>query len=133
LLAIFSTLRVEFGRATLAPLKAMNDSEAEHFLKGLPGVGKKVAKCVLMYSLNRQVLPVDVHTHRVAVRLGLMAKRRPDTSQDLVEAQIPPDLRYGFHVNAVAHGRAVCLPRKPMCGACVLRKCCPYPRGRKKK
>lgn len=128
LLSIFSSLRSEFGRATLGPLRAMPDDEAERFLTSLPGVGKKVAKCVLMYSLDRQVLPVDVHTHRVAVRLGLVAKRRPDTSQDLIEAQVPPELRYGFHVNAVAHGRAICLPRTPMCGACVLREWCPYPK-----
>lgn len=132
LLGIFSALRREFGRATLAPLRAMADEEAERFLTSLPGVGKKVAKCVLMYSLDRQVLPVDVHTHRVAVRLGLAAKRRPDTSQDLIEAQVPPELRYGFHVNAVAHGRAICLSRRPMCGACVLRECCPYQERKKK-
>lgn len=132
LLGIFSALRREFGRATLAPLRSMDDDQAERFLTSLPGVGKKVAKCVLMYSLERQVLPVDVHTHRVAVRLGLVAKRRPDTSQDLIEAQVPPELRYGFHVNAVAHGRAICLPRRPMCGACVLRECCPYQERKKK-
>jgi endonuclease III len=133
LLGIFSALRREFGRATLAPLRAMADDDAERFLTTLPGVGKKVAKCVLMYSLDRQVLPVDVHTHRVAVRLGLQAKRRPDTSQDLIEAQVPPSLRYGFHVNALAHGRAVCLPRKPICDACVLRQYCPHPKEQKKK
>jgi endonuclease III len=132
LLGIFSALRYEFGRATLAPLRTMTDEDAEHFLLALPGVGKKVAKCVLMYSLDRRVLPVDVHTHRVAVRLGLKAKRRPDTSQDLIEAQVPPRLRYGFHVNAVAHGRAVCLPRKPMCESCVLRQYCPYPKSRRR-
>jgi endonuclease III len=131
LLGIFAALRAEFGRATLAPLRAMADDEAERFLTSLPGVGKKVAKCVLMYSLDRPVLPVDVHTHRVAVRLGLAAKRRPDTSQDLIEAQVPPELRYGFHVNAVAHGRAICLPRRPMCGSCVLRECCPSKKGRR--
>jgi endonuclease-3 len=133
LLGIFSALRSEFGRATLAPLKAMTDEGAERFLMALPGIGKKVAKCVLMYSLDRQVLPVDVHTHRVAFRLGLKAKRRPDTSQDLIEVQVPPRLRYGFHVNAIAHGRTVCLPRQPMCGACVLRQYCPYPKAQKKK
>ena len=132
LLGIFSALRHEFGRATLAPLRGMTDDDAERLLTTLPGVGKKVAKCVLMYSLDRQVLPVDVHTHRVAVRLGLAAKRRPDTSQDLIEAQVPPPLRYGFHVNAIAHGRSVCLPRKPMCEVCVLRQYCPYPKKRKK-
>jgi endonuclease III len=133
LLGIFFALRRDFGRATLAPLRAMADGDAERFLTALPGVGKKVAKCVLMYSLGRKVLPVDVHTHRVAVRLGFRAKRRPDTSQDLIEAQVPPQLRYGFHVNAIAHGRTVCLPRKPVCEACVLRQYCPYAKKQNKK
>jgi len=133
LLGIFWALRRDFGRVTLASLRAMADDDAERYLMALPGVGKKVAKCVLMYSLDRRVLPVDVHTHRVAARLGLKAKRRPDTSQDLIEAQVPPELRYGFHVNAVAHGRAVCLPRKPLCGVCVLRQYCPYGKKQNKK
>jgi endonuclease III len=133
LLGIFSALRRDFGRTTLAPLRAMTDKEAERFLTTLPGVGKKVAKCVLMYSLSRRVLPVDVHTHRVALRLGLKTKRRPDTSQELIEAQVPPHLRYGFHVNAVAHGRDVCLSRKPICGSCVLRQYCPYPSKKQQK
>ena len=40
----------EFGEPTLKPLRKMSDEEAEAFLLSLPGVGKKVARCVLMYS-----------------------------------------------------------------------------------
>ncbi len=124
--AIIRILRRRFGYATLDPLRRFSDSEAEAFLTALPGVGKKVAKCVMMYSLGRLVLPVDVHVHRVATRLGYQAKRRPDTSQDLIERAIPPKLRYDFHVNAVAHGRAVCRPRRPACGECVLTRWCRF-------
>jgi len=126
LLAIIRTLRRVFGHATLTPLTHLPDDEVEQFLTSLPGVGKKVAKCVMMYSMDRQVLPVDVHVHRVAQRLGMATKRRPDTSQDLIEAAIPPTFRYGFHVNAVAHGRAVCTPRRPECPRCLLRRYCTY-------
>lgn len=122
---IIGNLRHAFGRATLAPLRAMSDADAEAFLTALPGVGRKVAKCVLMYSLGRQVLPVDVHVHRIAKRLGLQAKNRPDTSQDLIEAAVPPPLRYGFHVNAVAHGRATCRSVKPECSECCIARWCP--------
>lgn len=66
---------------------------ADAHLVSLPGVSKKVAKCVLMYSLGRSVLPVDVRVHRVAARLGLPAKRRPDTSQDAIEGAVPEELR----------------------------------------
>lgn len=132
LVAIVERLRSEFGRASLSPLKRMPDAEAERFLTSLPGVGAKVAKCVLMYSLGRQVLPVDVHVHRVASRIGLRTKKRPDTSQDLIEDAIPPPLRYGFHVNAVAHGRAVCLPRNPRCTDCCVSALCSYYQPRTK-
>ncbi len=128
IIGIVSRLKHTFGRATLAPLRRLPDEEAEAFLKGLPGVSAKVAKCVLMYSLGRAVLPVDVHVHRVAARLGLKAKRRPDTSQDLIEGAVPPRLRYSLHVNAVAHGRAVCRSRDPGCGRCCIREYCAFRR-----
>lgn len=126
LVRIFEILRATFGRATLSPLSRMTDAEAEAFLTALPGVGLKVAKCVLMYSLGRKVLPVDAHVHRIASRLGMRTKKRADTSQDLIERAVPADLRYGFHVNAVAHGRSVCLPLKPSCERCEIASWCSY-------
>ena len=123
---IVGRLRRDFGRATLAPLTRMSDAEAEEYLVSLPGVGRKIAKCVLLYSLARQVLPVDVHVHRVAGRLGFRVKRRPDTSQQLLEDAVQPKWRYGFHVNAVAHGRTVCRPNNPRCSLCCLSVWCEY-------
>lgn len=126
IVAIFDRLRLTFGGTTLEPLRDMTTEQAEDLLTSLPGVSAKVAKCVLMYSLNRAVLPVDVHVHRVATRLGLETKKRPDTSQDLIEAAVPPNLRYGFHVNAVAHGRLVCRPGVPHCEVCTVAQWCDY-------
>lgn len=128
ILTIFDALKRRFGYATLTPLKHLSDDEVERFLTSLPGVAKKVAKCVMMYSFGRQVLPVDVHVHRVAQRIGLKTKRRPDTSQDLVESAIPTELRYGFHVNAVAHGRAICLSGTPRCQECCINRYCAFPK-----
>lgn len=126
LIAIITELRSRFGSATLAPLAKMTTSEAEGFLTSLPGVGPKIAKCVLMYTLRREVLPVDVHVHRVATRLGFRTKKRPDTSQELIESAVPPKLRYSFHVNAIALGRSVCFATKPHCEECPILKWCPY-------
>lgn len=125
---IISVLRRRFGTATLAPLASMTNGDAEAFLISLPGVGPKIAKCVLMYTLRRRVLPVDVHVHRVATRLGFRTKKRPDTSQNLIESAVPPELRYSFHVNAIALGRSVCLSRRPRCGICPISKWCQYHR-----
>lgn len=131
ILDILAHLQGAFGRGTLDPLAEMSNGDAEAFLDSLPGVGPKIAKCVLMYSLGRDVLPVDVHVHRVATRLGLRTKKRPDTSQELIEEAIPPDLRYGFHVNAIAHGRSVCLPRVPLCRSCSIANWCDYYRTKR--
>lgn len=127
LVSIMLELRTRFGRPTLAPLRKMSTPEAQQLLVSLPGVGAKVAKCVLMYSLDRRVLPVDAHVHRVATRLGWATKKRPDTSDAMIEALVPLPWRYGFHVNAIAHGRAICLPRRPRCDRCPISSLCAFP------
>src|SRR6185436_2925386 len=45
--------------------------EAIDFLTSLPGVGRKTAACVLLFSFDRPEIPVDTHVHRVGGRLGL--------------------------------------------------------------
>ncbi len=45
--------------------------EALCFLDGLPGVGRKTAACVMLFTFGRPEIPVDVHVHRVGGRLGL--------------------------------------------------------------
>jgi endonuclease III len=124
--SIINSLKSCFGKPTLSPLAGFDDQEAERFLVSLPGVSKKIAKCVLMYSLNRQVLPVDAHVHRLALRLGFKVKKRPDTSQEIIETAVPPELRYGFHVDAIAHSRTICKARSPLCSTCCVNRFCDY-------
>jgi endonuclease III len=126
MLGIANALADRFGTVTLAPLETMQTAPAELFLRSLPGISEKVAKCVLLYGFNRSVLPVDVHVHRVTARLYWHAFRRADQSHSTLEELIPAELRYGFHTNAVAHGRAVCRPRAPKCAQCVIFRYCPY-------
>jgi|SRR5271157_495452 len=126
---VLDRVRGDFGRVTLAPLEALPDLEAERYLTSLPRVGVKTAKCVMMYSLGRLVLPVDTHVWRLARRLGLVSWELPYTQvHDALESAIRPLDRYGFHVNAIAHGRALCLPKRPRCGSCPLRRLCPFPK-----
>lgn len=130
LLEIFRRLKADFGKVSLDALREMCDADAERYLTTLPGVGIKTAKCVLMYSLGRDVLPVDTHVWRVARRLGLVLSGLPYTKvHDALEAAVVPGKRYTFHVNAISHGREVCLPRNPRCSACALRLTCAYYRS----
>lgn len=122
----------QFGRPTLNPLKKMSDAECEQFLLGLHGIGRKVAHCVMMYSLGRQVFPVDSNCWRISCRLGWM-KSSPksngycsDKEMTLLEAKIPSHLRFSLHVNMVSHGREICKVQNPYCHECVIGYYCLY-------
>jgi endonuclease III len=124
---IASELKETYGRVTLAPLKGMETEEAEKFLTSLPGVSTKTARCVLMYSLNRPVFPVDVHCYRVSRRLGWapsgvdLTKRRVDELQ----AGVPEHLRRDLHVGMVLLSRHYCRPKNPRCRECPILEFCP--------
>lgn len=119
-----------FGRLTLAPLRRWDDAECEAFLTSLPGVGKKVARCVMMYSLDREVFPVDTHCWRIALRLGWVRATQKDghcspRDMDRLQKKIPPPLRFSLHVNFVSLGREWCIAGTPLCGSCPLGHLCP--------
>jgi endonuclease-3 len=105
--------------------------EAIEFLTALPGVGRKTAACVLIFSFDRPEIPVDTHVHRVGGRLGLFREGAPfDEAHDEMRAITDPEDAYELHVNLITHGRRVCRPR-PRCGECALRRMCPaYLEGR---
>lgn len=127
--AILDEIILRFGRATLAPLRGYPDEQCERFLTGLPSVGKKVARCVMMYSLDRAVFPVDTHCWRVARRLGWIRPTAKDghcTERDMdrLQAKIPPPLRHSLHVNFVSLGREICTALNPKCDRCPLESYC---------
>lgn len=119
----------KFGAPTLKPLRNMSDEEAEAFLLSLPGVGKKVARCVLMYSLGRQVFPVDTHCWRIARRLGWVRPTQKDKhcaprDMDRLQSKIPPELRDSLHVNMISLGREICTAGEPRCDECPIAAWC---------
>jgi endonuclease-3 len=60
--------------------------------------------------------------------LGFLGARSTDrAAHTTLTAAVPPSLRYGFHVNSVAHGRAVCTKLNPACDRCPLLRLCPWP------
>ena len=127
---IIETIIEIFGKPTLAPLKRMSDKDCEQMLCSLPGVGKKVARCVLLYSLDRQVFPVDSHCWRIAHRLGWNKntssnKNCSAKAMDFLQELISPSIRFSLHVNMVSHGRKICVARNPKCDACIINNYCP--------
>ena len=64
----------------ISALRQAAYEDAKEALMELPGVGPKVADCVLAYSLDKgEAFPVDVHVRRAAIRLyGLDDKIKND-------------------------------------------------------
>lgn len=109
-------------------LETADRDEAMGFLVSLPGVGRKTAACVQVFTWDRPEIPVDVHVFRVGGRLGLFrSNARLDEAHDELRALVAPEDSYEFHMNLIRHGRTLCRP-KPRCGECVLRRMCPWGR-----
>jgi endonuclease-3 len=92
----------------------------------LPGVGRKTANCVLVYAFDRPAIPVDVHVNRISYRLGLVCTKMRYQSELQVCRLV--DRRLWTKVNDmfVMYGQNICLPVKPNCKACDLKKMCQY-------
>ena len=124
---LLGRIRDQSPTGDLSFLRKLSDEEAERFLTTLPGVGLKTARCVLMYTMNRQKFPVDTHVKRILNRIGLIkSERLTDRVQDEIQRIIPMDIRYKLHVNLVAHGRTICKAANPFCQSCVLSDICEY-------
>ena len=105
--------------------------EARAWLRSIHGVGPKTVACVLMFALGRPAMPVDTHVFRVAMRLGLIPERAgkaamtAEKAHGLLEAAVPPEDFYAFHIGLIKHGRRTCIAQRPRCPECVLRDLCP--------
>ncbi|NDJ52425.1 MAG: endonuclease III [Chloroflexi bacterium] len=117
----------QVGEISLDHLNDMPVDEAKTWLTSINGIGPKTAAIILLFALNKPALPVDTHVHRVTKRLGLIGpKTSAEKAHDELEALVPQDDFYPFHLQIIWHGRQVCNARKPKCGACVLRPHCNY-------
>ncbi|HEV8395468.1 MAG TPA: endonuclease III [Vicinamibacterales bacterium] len=92
----------------------------------LPGVGRKTANLVLILAFkSRQNICVDTHVHRISNRLGWVATKTPeDTEQALYRAT---EQRWWASINLylVTWGQNVCRPVHPRCGDCAIAADCP--------
>ena len=92
----------------------------------LPGVARKTANVVLgnAFGISAGVV-VDTHVTRLSRRLGLTKQKTPEKiEQDLI-AIVPKKDWVIFPHLFIAHGRAVCKARNPLCTECVIEKLCP--------
>jgi endonuclease-3 len=110
----------------LSWMRAAPIAESRAYLTALPGVGRKTAACVLLFSYGLRDVPVDTHVSRVGMRLHLLEPGAPfDRLHDQMLAITPPGAELEFHVNLLRHGRRTCHSQRPACAVCALRRMCP--------
>jgi endonuclease-3 len=114
------------GSLDLHFLAEMPMDEARAWLRQLPGIGPKSAGIVLNFSLGMPAMAIDTHIFRVCQRLrAIDAKTGADKAHDVMEAKVPPDEVFNFHVAFINHGRRVCKAQRPLCAECVVEDMCP--------
>jgi endonuclease III len=127
--ASLAAVIARFGEPSLEALRSWPDAECEAFLRSLPGVGLKVARCAMSFGLGRRVFAVDAHIWRITRRLGwhefpgeAPSERGADAIQEIAVLAADP---LSLHVNLIRLGRDSCPAGEPRCPGCPAAALCP--------
>ncbi|HXX63176.1 MAG TPA: endonuclease III, partial [Bacteroidota bacterium] len=103
--AVLRAVHRTHGAFNLSALRKMSDAEVLDELTALNGVGRKTASCVLLFSLGRDVFPVDTHIHRICARLALApGGNNPDRTYSAMRDLYPAGKGYSLHTNLIRFG-----------------------------
>ncbi len=97
----------------------------------LPGIGRKTANVVLMNAFSKNTgVVVDTHMIRLSGRLGLIRKNLMDSKNaDKIEQVLNKIVEKSNYLHfsdlIIAHGREICVAKKPRCNMCILKDICP--------
>ncbi len=91
------------------------------------GVGRKTANIVMVYGHNKKYhIPVDTHVHRIPNRLGWIATKKPEQTEQELMKIIPRRYWQDFNDLFVSFGQNICRPVGPRCWECPVTKYCKY-------
>ncbi len=127
IIQVADRIRKDRGRVDLSFLKRRTPEDAIAYLRSLPFVGEKVARCVAMYCLDADVSPMDTHATRVLSRTGVLPRNlEPKHAHAWIDRLVPTGASFRLHVNLVAHGQSCCKAILPVCKSCPLNNLCRY-------
>ena len=125
--AVLRKILEERGDFALEFLGEMKPAEALAWLTQIPGIGRKTASVVLLFSFGMPLVPVDRHIERVTKRIGLVPpKATPEQAHDYLQVQLDDERVHEAHVNLITHGRQTCHAQRPACGRCAIAARCRY-------
>lgn len=93
-------------------------------LTGLAGVGRKTANVVRGNWYGIPSVVVDTHVKRLSNMLGLTTNQDPTKIEFDLMKLVPQDRWISINTQLIAHGRKVCIARRPKCSECFLLPFC---------
>ena len=93
-------------------------------LLSIKGIGPKTANIVLAFAFGKDVLPIDIHCHRIPNRLGWVKTKTPEQTEKELERILPKKYWREFNGMFVLFGKEICQPISPWCSKCPIAKYC---------
>ena len=89
-------------------------------LTSLAGVGRKTANVIRGNIYHDPSIVVDTHVKRVSNLLGLTKNQDPVKIEFDLMKIVPKDKWIDINTQMIAHGRKICIARRPKCAECFL-------------
>lgn len=93
-------------------------------LMSLPGIGRKCADIMLLFSFGEATIAVDTHVHRVCNRTGLALGKTEAKTAAALDARAPQWAKRSGHMWLLEFGKRTCTARAPKCPSCFLKDLC---------
>ena len=115
---------IEISKKLIEEYNGQVPNDFNELLK-FKGVGKKTAAIVIVYGHNSaDFIPVDVHVHVIANRLGWVKSKNPDDTMEQLMKVIPKEYWYDINNLFVQFGQNICVTVSPFCSRCPIKKYC---------
>lgn len=95
-------------------------------LTKLPGVGRKTANVVRGNIYGIPSVVVDTHVRRVSNMLGFTNSQDPVKIEFELMELLPVENWIAYNTQIIAHGRKICIARRPKCDICFLSGLCDH-------
>lgn len=93
-------------------------------LISIKGVGLKTANLVLGLAFDKPAICVDTHVHRISNRLGLIATKTVEQTEQTLQKKLPQRYWTVWNKLLVMWGQNICVPLSPKCSQCAIKSEC---------
>ncbi|MCS7384928.1 MAG: endonuclease III [archaeon GB-1867-097] len=122
-----STIILERFNGNLENILNRPCREAREILISLPGVGRKTADILLLFTGRCKTFPVDTHISRVSKRIGVVPENADyEQIRSAWMKLYEPSNYLLLHLLLIALGRSYCKSRNPLHDQCPVRYWCKY-------